>query len=389
MKIFDVAVVGAGPTGVIASRKIAEQTFNVILLEKENHLGKKPCGEAVSENTVKDSEISFKKKILLNKITGAYVYPPDESKKVEIFREIEEIGSGYILDKKRFLEALLNESEKKGTEVRLGTEVLSCVRMDGLMKIKLKPKGYIYSKIVLGCDGFNSIIRKSQFRPERIELISCIQYAMKKCRIEDENIMRFYFGNDVAPLGYLWVFPKGNGLANVGVGVRRGVAKNYLDNFIKKHSDMFAEAEILNVSGAPVTVSGQLKKMVQDNIVLCGESAGQVIPLTGAGIHTGLISGKKAGEVVVEALHKNNFSEIKLIEYFNRFNSIYGEKIRKSRKALTVIEKLSDHDLNNLADVLTSTDILDLANGTNVERVAKKLLSHPLLAMRVAKALLS
>ena len=55
------------------------------------------------------------------------------------------------------------------------------------------------------------------------------------------------------------------------------------------------------MSGAPVTVSGQLKKIVQDNIALCGESAGQVIPLTGAGIHTGLISGKTAGEVVVEA----------------------------------------------------------------------------------------
>ena len=53
------------------------------------------------------------------------------------------------------------------------------------------------------------------------------------------------------------------------------------------------------------------------------------------------------------------------------------------------LEKLSDGDLNKLAELLTGTDVLDLANGTNIERVAKKLLPHPILAARVARALLS
>jgi digeranylgeranylglycerophospholipid reductase len=212
---------------------------------------------------------------------------------------------------------------------------------------------------------------------------------MKNCRVEDEDIMKFYFGNKVAPLGYLWVFPKGNGLANVGVGVRKGVAKDYLDRFIKGHPNMFANAETLNVSGAPVIVSGQLNNIAQDNIVLCGESAGQVIPLTGAGIHTALVSGRISGEVIVEALEENEYAETKLSEYANKFNTIYGERIRKSRKALMALEKLSDSDLNKLAELLTGTDVLDLANGTNIERVAKKFLHHPILAARVARALLS
>ncbi|MEM3072251.1 MAG: NAD(P)/FAD-dependent oxidoreductase, partial [Candidatus Bathyarchaeia archaeon] len=337
------------------------------------------------------AEAHFDENVLLNKIRAAYVYAPDESKRVEIFREIEEIGSGFIIDKKRFLKALLEESAKRGSKFKLGTTVVRCERinLEEAVKVTLSPIGEVSAKLIIGCDGFNSTIRKTISPPERIELISCIQYAMKGCRLGDESVMRFYFGREVAPLGYLWVFPKGNGLANVGVGVRKGPAKDYLDKFIKKHPEMFSSAKIMEVGGAPVTVSGQIKNIVQDNIMLCGEAAGQVIPLTGAGIHTSLVSGKIAGEVAVEALRQNDLSKTSLNRYVERYNLAYGERIAKSRKALTVLEKLSDDDLNKLAEVLTGADVLDLANGTNVERVAKKLLAHPILAARVAVALLS
>lgn len=391
METYDAIVVGAGPAGLMASRKIAERGFNVLLIEKGKRLGEKPCGEAVSEATIKDAEVHLDEKVLLNKIRSAYVYAPDESRRVEIFREIEEIGSGFIIDKKRFLQVLLDESAKQGSKVKLGTMIVKCERInvEEAVRVTLSPGGEVYGKIIVGCDGFNSTIRKTMFPPERIEFISCIQYVMEGCRLGDESVMRFYFGREVAPLGYLWVFPKGNGLANVGVGVRKGAAKEYLEKFIKKHSEMFSSAKIMEVGGAPVTVSGQIKNIVQDNIMLCGEAAGQVIPLTGAGIHTAIVSGRTAGEVAVEALRRNDLSKISLNKYVERFNAAYGERIVKSRKALTVLEKLSDDDLNKLAEVLTGADVLDLANGTNIERVGKKLLAHPILAARVAMALLS
>lgn len=388
---YDAVVVGAGPAGLMASRKIAEGGFNVLIVEKGERLGEKPCGEAVSEAALKDAEAHFDERVLLNKVRSAYVYAPDESRRVEIFREIEEAGSGFIIDKKRFLQVLLDESAKRGSKLKLGTMVVKCERLDveEAVKVTLSPGGEVYAKIILGCDGFNSTVRKTMFPPERVELISCVQYVMEGCRLGDESVMRFYFGREVAPLGYLWVFPKGNGLANVGVGVRKGTAKEYLERFIKKHSEMFSGAKVVEVGGAPVTVSGQVKNIVQDNVMLCGEAAGQVIPLTGAGIHTALVSGRMAGEAAVEALRRNDLSKTSLNRYVERFNAAYGERIVKSRRALTVLEKLSDDDLNRLAEVLTGADVLDLANGTNVERVAKKLLAHPVLAVRVAMALLS
>src|SRR5207249_7607297 len=95
-------------------------------------------------------------------------------------------------------------------------------------------------------------------------------------------------------LGYIWVFPKGNGDANVGIGVKGAGAKVLLDKFIENHPRAFGSAKIERTLAAPVPVGGEAESYVADNMMLCGDAASQVIPLTGAGIHNGLVAGKIA-----------------------------------------------------------------------------------------------
>ncbi|WP_455367523.1 NAD(P)/FAD-dependent oxidoreductase [[Eubacterium] cellulosolvens] len=391
MDLYDAVIVGGGPTGLMAARKIAERGFKVALFEKDSDVGKKVCGEACSEASIIDAEISGEKKFLLNRIGRVYIYPPDETKPVEILREIESIGTGYILDKHGFLKALASEAEKKGASLFFSSYVHDAERSSHQVTVRISEQGrerQIRSKILLGCDGFNSVVRRKFFDPQKIELISCIQYTMTNCNVPDQHIMEFFFGKQVAPLGYLWFFPKSSEVVNIGVGVRGVVAKDFLEKFIRRHPERLSDARVQSVGGAPVTVSGQIEKFVTDNILLSGESAGQVIPFTGAGIHTGLVSGKIAAQTAIEALEAEDFSVNHLTTYVERFNRVYGDRIKKSLKAMRIFEKLDDEDLNQLAEILTGEDIIDLANGQNIERVAKKLLSHPMLALRVAKALI-
>jgi len=123
--------------------------------------------------------------------------------------------------------------------------------------------------------------------------------------------------------------------------------------------------------------------------MLVGEAAGQVIPLTGGGIHTSIAGGKIAAEVAAKALEAGNLSEKALSEYRSKYDEYWGRKIRDSLKALHVIEKLSDDELNQLADILTGEDIVNLANGENVAKVALKLLKHPVFSIKLARVLLS
>jgi len=392
MKVYDSIVVGAGPAGLLAARKLAENNVEVLLLEKDFELGKKPCAEAISERGLIDAEIPIESSFIVNEIFGAKVYPPNEERFVEISRSGEHSWKGYIIDKPKFLKKLLDIAVSKGVEVKLGSKVIDVKRENKFMKVFVKKNEKIESltaKIVLGCDGYASLITKKFFNSTKIEYISCFQYTLSKCNIEDEHTLMFYLGSLIAPLGYLWIFPKGNGVANVGVGVRKGSPKFYLDNFIQKHSSIFKDSKILSFGGAPVIISGQLPKITDDNLMICGEAAGQVIPFTGAGIHTSIVAGKIAGAVAAEAIKNNELTEKALITYKKRFDEIFGKNIEKSLKAMRIFEKLSDEDLNKLAEILSGEDIIDLANGLNIEKVAKKLFSHPILAVKIAKALLT
>lgn len=388
MSLYDLIVVGAGPAGLMAAKKAAEAGVNVLLVEKERSLGVKACAEAVSKATLIDAEISPSEKFICNRIQNIYVYPPDEKKHVEIRSSQFEAGEGYILEKPVFLRELANLTAQKDAEIWVNSEVLDVSReSEKNYKVTVKRFGEtltLKAKLIIGCDGINSIIAKKLFNRPNYKLISCLQYRMVNCKLENSNATEFYLGNEIAPKGYVWVFPKSDGIANVGLGVQHGSAKLYLDKFISNHPEKFKTAKTVEVRAAPVPISGQIGEVVNGEAMLCGDAAGQVIPLTGGGIHSSIVAGKITGEVAGKALTSGNLN----FEEYPRRYAYYTERIAKSLKALNVIENLPDSDLNQFAEVLSGEDIIDLANGLNIARVSKKLIKHPLFALKMAKALM-
>ena len=206
---------------------------------------------------------------------------------------------------------------------------------------------------------------------------------MVNCKLQNPHMLEAYLGREVAPLGYAWMFPKDLEEVNVGIGTRGVPARYYLDRFVKSHPEIFEGANVVEIQAAPVPVGGEVREVVGDGILLCGDAAGQVIPLTGGGIHSSIVAGKIAGEVAGEAIEEG----VDLDEYPKRYSS-WSKRISNSLKALRLIERLSDSELNQLAGVLTGEDIVDLANGMNLRRVGKKLLRHPRFAVRLARSLL-
>ena len=124
--------------------------------------------------------------------------------------------------------------------------------------------------------------------------------------------MQLHFGEHIAPGGFLWIFPKGNEVANVGLGVRNSKesAYYYLTKFIKR---LDATPVELNIGGVPI--SGPIDKTYTSGLMVVGDAAGHTDPITGAGIENAVTCGRIAGEVSVEAIGNEDTSNNYLKKY--------------------------------------------------------------------------
>lgn len=386
MDSYDIAIIGAGPSGVMAAWKAAESGARTILLERESNPGRKVCAEGVLEDALQDAQIAPNKEFVANEISGAFLYAPDERKKVDVG------GRGYILDKPALLLVLARRAQSTGADIVYGGAVEDISRDNGHVVLKGKREQdpfAIRTRIVIGCDGVGSLLARRFFTRKNYLAIGALQYTMTNCEVEDETKLEIYVGHEKAPSGYIWVFPKGEGVANVGIGLKGSNAKQMLDRFIANHPNAFAKARVERSLAAPVPVGGEMEQYVADSMMLCGDAAGQVIPLTGAGIHTSLVAGRIAGEVAGEAVETGDTSARTLSKYRERFESLFGHRISNSLKVLESFERLSDEDLNIIADYLEGQDLVEMANGFSPTRAIGLLVRHPVLAIKVAYQLLT
>ncbi|MEM1559961.1 MAG: NAD(P)/FAD-dependent oxidoreductase [Ignisphaera sp.] len=378
MKRYDVIVVGGGPAGVSAAKASGKTGAKTLLLEKAPAImANKPCGQAVSQETLQTAEVKPDPTIVLHR-AYAIVYAPNLN-----YVKIDRIG--FLIDKSRLLQYIAAQAAEYGVEIHVREEALDVKIEDGSVKVKTN-RGEYEANVVVGADGYNSTVARSLGVTEKSEPIPTLQYVMVNCSIRYPDAVRFFLGNNVAPGGYAWIFPQNEKIAEVGIGVRGAPAKEYLDAFVKRFSDELGKAQIIDYRGAPVPIGGLIGELVKDRVVLIGDAAGTVIPLTGAGIHSSIAAGLAAGKIAAEAALDGDVSRERLSEFYTLYKP-WIDRIKKSLKVMRALEKMNDNELNLLAEILSDQDILDLANGLDILRVARKLAAHPIFAVKLVKAI--
>ncbi len=348
---YDVIVIGAGPAGSTAARFAAAGGASVLLLEKDRDVGYPVrCAEAVSHEGVIQFIEPDPRWIAATVSKFRIVVPNGKS----IVPRLD--GIGYVLERRIFDSALAKLAVKEGAEAVTQAYVYALLRENGAVtgvKALIKDqKVDIRSRIVIGADGVESRVGKWAGIDTTCnihDMESCAQVTLSGINV-DEGILDFYFGDEVAPGGYLWVFPKGKDSANVGIGISVECAKEkaavrWLDEFVQKK---FPHAAVLTRIAGGVPCAMTCDEIVRGNVMLVGDAAHQVNPVSGGGIISGMIGGMIAGQVAGEAIALNDLGH--LPEYQKRWQKRLGWRHEVFYRIKEAIYNFSDDTLNKLCD---------------------------------------
>ncbi|AGB04356.1 geranylgeranyl reductase family protein [Aciduliprofundum sp. MAR08-339] len=378
---YDVLVIGAGPGGSMAARYAARHGLRVLLVEKRPEIGVPVrCAEGISRAWMDEVEIEPQDRWIDAYMDGAKIYSPDEKSVVELTAEQAGNEVGFVLNREYFDKYLASLAAKEGAEIWMKSPAIEIIKEDGYIKgaiiRKFGEKVEVRAKIVIAADGFESQVARwaglNTVLRER-DIVSCIQYRMTNIDIE-ENFTHFFIGS-CAPGGYVWIFPKGKKEANVGIGValnklkHRGEVKKYMDEFIEKH-DYLKKGSVIQIVTGAVSTCPVPKKIVDNGIMLVGDAARLIDPITGGGIANACISGKYAGEIAAKCI--DNPSRECLEEYQNMVQEKWGRKHLRNWFVKEKLAALSDDTLNKLMDVISKEKITKISVRGILEAVQKK-----------------
>ncbi len=398
----DIIVVGGGPAGSTTARFLAREGFKVKILDARSHIGiPVRCGEAIGKETINDIlKIGVPKDALRTEIDGFRVISP--SMNVIDYRLPK--GEGYVVDRRIFDKELLKGAVLKGADIQLNTRVTK-IKIDkekGItIKAELNGKEITESApIVVGADGIYSVVARDAGLAEPIEPIdlnTSFGYEMVGVKFDEPTMFDLYMGNEIAPRGYLWIFPKGESSANVGVGIGVGFAKKsvreYLDDFIFKSDEgkkRFKNAKVIEERIGAIPVGGSLEKLATDRILLVGDAARQVNPLTGGGIAYGMESGKMISDTLVKAFEKEDFTDKFLsTNYGKLWNDAYGKSFGLATKARKVLDVLTDQQMDNIVETFDGEDLTKAVRGRwgQIKLGAKLMKKDPSLLKILREAL--
>lgn len=381
MAEFDIIVIGAGPAGSMAAINASKCGRKVCLLERKDEAGVPVrCGEGIGRRGLLDN-IEPRPEWIKNTIKKSVMISPSG-----IRVEISGVNEDFILDREKMDNDLVKEAIKAGTEYYSQSPVIS-IQKDGKEYNCVCPQRTFTSQCVILADGVES--RLAHFLGWNTSLnlpdVETCAFAKVVSPLIENDACIFYIGSTVAPGGYAWIFPKGVGEANIGLGISgsksdSGKAKEYLERFIDRE---FPAARISNIHCGGVPVTRYIRPLVKEGAMLIGDAARQVNCLSGAGLSYSYFAGKIAGRVAAEAFNGNILNYKHLLRYEKIWVKKFGKQQERSYSLKKYVEKYADDKfLDRVADSLSKEDPKKM----NYLRVFMRTFSgHPLLLLKAMK----
>ena len=320
---YDVIVVGAGPGGATASRCCAQAGLKTLLIEKERLPRYKVCGGCLSAKTFRLLGFDLSS-IVENTIRGAkFTYCMKDPLFIPSEKPI-----GFMVMRSRFDQLLVQKAVERGAEVLEGEKVVTAREVEGGIEVALERGRKLCCEYLIGADGAGSVVARtfsllsSKTDENGFGLQSEVPYGLiPEFPKDDLHFVLLDFGR--IPFGYGWVFPKSEGLS-IGIGGLLNAGKKVN---IQQHLEAFLRdlhyvqrGELKNFLGHRLPCfNDEARPVGRGRVLLVGDAAYFLDPLTGEGICHAVRSGVLAAEAIVQSRETGDLPAISYEKKIRQF----------------------------------------------------------------------
>ncbi len=313
----------------------------MLLIDKSKFPRNKLCGGGLPLRVLNKYNYIKDKDLIESYTFGGIAYSSSLEYKVK-FQKNNPVGAMIL--RKKFDYGLVKIAVNSGATLMDGKPVSDVKILKDKARILLQNGTNIDSKIVVGSDGvWSTIARKSGLakRRKNVGMTLCGEYFV------NTKTMDRYFGEKrichihMKPqgiAGYGWVFPKKKHV-NIGIGEvnpvetqsknLKKIFKDYIST-LKESKIIPADLKICKIKGGVIPLF-PLEKTYNDRLILCGDAAGFINPVSGEGIYYAMSSGEIAAKVITESLEADDTSERFLSRYQDIWKNDFGRDIKLLR----------------------------------------------------------
>lgn len=339
---YDVAIIGAGPVGSTIAFYLTLKGLSVCLIDKKRQIGYPlQCAGILSHHIYELNDLP--EELILNKVKGAFLHTDNHILNVQKDHDV-----AYIIDRVAYDEYLFNRAIENGAKF-INQKAINYDLDEGM--VYLQNDEVIRSKVIVGCDGYNSGLSdymgntQSNFKASQIlvEISKDNINKFRKSSKNNEDYVDTYLREDILP-GFLWIIPIKDDLYRIGLFSNDSHKKQ--DSIINDFLNENFEYNIIEKYKGFIPIFDEKNKMVKSRAVLIGDSAAQVKPTSGGGLLVAFDACKIACEHIYNAINKQDIKY--LTNYQDEFLGKYLKEFKYQFKVHKTLDMLSNDDFDYL-----------------------------------------
>ncbi len=297
MKTVDVVVVGAGFAGLACATALAHRGFEVVVLER-----KRSAGQAMHTTGILVKEAAAELEVpstLVRRVAGIRLYSPGLRRAVDLRSD-----DYFFLatDTPGLMRYFSQRAQDAGVEVRFG-QPFRPDRPPGEAPVEdvgtvALPHHALRCRWLIGADGPRSAVARSFGLGRNRAFLAGVEAELDGVSLGEPEAFHCFLTRELAP-GYLgWAVPS-VGIVQVGLAARLPRRPD-IDAFLRRIAAVvdLRDARIVDRRGGLIPVGGLVRPFARGRVLLLGDAAGTVSPLTAGGIHTAL----HYGDVLADAI---------------------------------------------------------------------------------------